>query len=299
MKVYPECLPCFLNQVVKTARAAGLEREQTIEVEREVAKFLHKGLEPEKSPGYNATFVHRIFKEKTKISDPYKALKEKYNSIALKLEPLLREEFYEKAENKLAAAIKLAALGNVIDFAVPSEFDLEEEIRNFFKTPFAYYDEAIFERFLVPGKELLYLADNAGEIVFDKFLIKELKERGLKVVLAVRGAPVLNDATAEDAVKTGLSEIVDDVIDSGNDIIGTELALVPERFKKRWEKAYFVVSKGQANFETLDEVRDKDIFFILKAKCGPVAKELRCKKGELVFLYNKRLLEMREGNENS
>ena len=299
MRVYPECLPCFLNQIVKTAKACGLEEKKTIEVEREAAKFIHKNLQPEKSPGYNATFIHRIFKEKTGIGDRFKALKEKYNSIAMKLEPVLYQEYYLKAENRLAVAVKLAALGNVIDFAVPSVFDLEEEIKNFFKTPFAYYDEAILERFLVPGKTVLYLADNAGEIVFDKFLVRELKERGLKVVLAVRGAPILNDATVEDAIKTGIAELVDEVIDSGSDIIGIDLERAPEKFREHWKRAYFVISKGQANFETLDGIYDKDIFFILKAKCNPVAKELRCKKGELIFLYNKHLLELKEGNENS
>jgi len=299
MRVYPECLPCFLNQIVKTAKACGLEEEKTIEVEREAAKFIYKNLRPEKSPGYNATFIHRVFKEKTKINDPFKALKEKYNSIAMKLEPVLYQEYYQKAENGLAVAVKLAALGNVIDFAVPSVFDLEEEIKNFFKTPFAYYDEAIFERFLVPGKTALYLADNAGEIVFDKFLVRELKERGLKVVLAVRGAPILNDATVEDAIKTGIAELVDEVIDSGSDIIGIDLDRAPEKFREHWKRAYFVISKGQANFETLDGIYDKDIFFILKAKCNPVARELKCKKGELIFLYNKHLLELKEGNEGS
>ncbi len=299
MKVYPECLPCFLNQIVKTAKACGLEPEKTIEVEREAARFIHKNLQPEKSPGYNAIFIHRIFKEKTKIEDPFKALKEKYNSIAMKLEPALYQEYYLKAENRLAVAVKLAALGNVIDFAVPSAFDLEEEIKNFFEIPFAYYDETIFERFLVPGKLVLYLADNAGEIVFDKFLIRELKERGLKVVLAVRGAPILNDATVEDAIKTKVAELVDEVIDSGSDVIGVDLERAPAKFKDYWKKAYLVISKGQANFETLDGVYDKDIFFILKAKCNPVAKELKCKKGELVFLYNKHLLELKEGNEGN
>lgn len=296
MKIYPLCLPCFLNQVRKAAEVAGLSREKTIEIEREAARFIYKDLEPEKSPGHNATYIHRIFKKMSGIEDPYKTLKDKYNSIALKLEPQLRKEIYEKAEDRLAAAIKLAALGNVIDFGVPTVFDLEEEIRNFFKTPFAYFDEAILERFLVPGKTVLYVADNAGEIVFDKFLMRELKERGLKVVLAVRGAPILNDATVEDAVKTGANEIADELITTGKDYIGVDFEFASEEFKKAWEKAFFVVSKGQANFETLEGVDDKDIFFILKAKCEPVARELHCNVGELVFLYNKHLLEIKEEN---
>ncbi len=299
MRVYPECLPCFLNQIVKTAKVAELSREDTISIERKVAKFLYKDLKLELSPGYNATFVHRIFKEESGVEDPFKNLKDKYNSIALKLEPILYEEFYLKSENRLAVAVKLAALGNVIDFAVPTSFDLEKEIKDFFKTPFAYYDEAILERFLVPGKSVLYLADNAGEIVFDKFLIRELKERGLKVILAVRGAPILNDATLEDALKVKVDEIVDEIVESGSDVIGIDLKGAPKAFKEAWDRAFFVISKGQANFETLDEVYEKDIFFILKAKCNPVARELRCNKGELIFFYNKHLLDIREENEGS
>ena len=299
MKVYPLCLPCFLNQVRKAAEVAGLSRERTIEIEREVARFLWKDLQPDKSPGHNATYIHRIFKKMSGIEDPYKTLKDKYNSIALRLEPYLAKEFYDKAENKLAAAIRLAALGNVIDFGIPRAFDLEEEIKNFFKTPFAYFDEAIIERFLVPGKTVLYVADNAGEIVFDKFLIRELKERGLKVVLAVRGGPILNDATVEDAVKTGVNEIADQLITTGRDYIGIDFEFASEEFKKVWNRSFFVVSKGQANFETLDGVDNKDIFFILKAKCQAVALELRCNVGELVFLYNKHLLEMKEENGES
>ncbi len=296
MKVYPLCLPCFLNQIRKTAEVAGLSREKTIEIERAAAKFIWKDLEPEKSPGHNATYIHRIFKKMSGVEDPYRILKDKYNSIALKLEPQLRKEIFEKAKDRLAAAIKLAALGNVIDFGVPNAFDLEEEIKNFFKTPFAYFDEAILERFLVPGKTVLYVADNAGEIVFDKFLMRELKDRGLRVVLAVRGGPILNDATVEDAVKTGANEIADELITTGKDYIGVDFEFASEEFKKAWERAYFVISKGQANFETLDGVDDKDIFFILKAKCEPVAVELRCNPGELVFLYNKHLLELKEEN---
>jgi len=294
MKIYPLCLPCFLNQIRKTAEVAGLGREKTIEIEREAAKFIYKDLQPEKSPGHNATYIHRIFKKMSGVEDPYKTLKDKYNSIALKLEPYLRKEIYEKAEDRLAAAVKLAALGNVIDFAVPDVFDLEEEIKNFFKTPFAHFDEAILERFIVSGKTVLYVADNAGEIVFDKFLMRELKERGLKVVLAVRGGPILNDATVEDAVKTGANEIADELITTGKDYIGVDFEFASEEFKKAWERAFFVISKGQANFETLDGIEDKDIFFILKAKCKPVAQELRCNVGDLIFLYNKHLLEMKE-----
>ncbi len=298
MKVHPECISCFFKQVLNVSRVSELSEVKTIKVMREVARFIHKELDVDKSPGHNATFIHRIFKEMTGVDDPYKILKDKYNDIATKLAANL-EPVYSSSENKLSVAVKLAALGNVIDFGVPRHFDLEKEVENFFNLPFAYFDVPILERFLVTGKTVLYVADNAGEIVFDKFLIKALKESGLRVTLAVRGAPILNDATVEDAMKTEVAQIVDRIVTTGGDFIGVDFSFVSEEFKESWESAFFVISKGQANFETLDGVEDKDIFFILKAKCPPVARELKCNLNDLIFLYNKRLLEIKEENEES
>ncbi len=296
MKVYPECIPCFFKQVLNVSRVADLPDRKTIKVMREVSRFIHKDLNVEKSPGHNATFIHRIFKEITGVDDPYKILKDKYNDIAMKLAANL-EPIYSSSEDKLSIAVRLAALGNVIDFGVPRHFDLEKEVENFLDLPFAYFDVPILERFLVSGKSVLYIADNAGEIVFDGFLIRALKESGLRIILAVRGAPILNDATVEDAMRTGVVQLADEILTTGGDFIGVDFEFVSDEFKESWEKAFFVISKGQANFETLDGIEDKDIFFILKAKCRPVARELKCNLNDLIFLYNKRLLEMKEGDE--
>ena len=298
MKVYPDCIPCFMKQILNVSKIAEVPDSLTIEILRESAKFISKDLRFDKSPGHNATFLHRIFKERTKINDPYKLLKDKYNEIALKLEPYLEEEFYRQSEDPLSIAIRLAAAGNVIDFGIPREFDLLEDIKNLLHLSFAYFDVAILERFFVPGKQVLYVADNAGEIVFDKFLLKELKRKGLRVVLAVRGGPILNDATVEDALKTGAADIVDELITTGKDFIGIDFDFISEEFKQHWEKSLFVISKGQANFETLDGIDSKDIFFILKAKCPPVAEELKCQVNDLIFLYNKHLLEIKESEDS-
>ena len=147
MKGYPECIPCFMKQVLNVSRVAEIPDSVTLDILRETAKFISRELQPDKSPGHNATFIHRIFKEKTQVKDPYKTLKDRYNDIALKLEPILERDIYEKAEDKLSIAIRLAALGNVIDFGIPRPFSLEEEIKNVLSAPFAYFDIAILERF--------------------------------------------------------------------------------------------------------------------------------------------------------
>ncbi len=296
MKVYPECLPCFMKQIYNVLKVSDADEVTSFKVLRKSAKFIAEELNIEKSPGHNATFLHRLFKELTQINDPYKFLKDKYTEVALSLEPEVYEKVYVTSSNKLETAIRLAAVGNVIDFGVPHKFSIEEELENILSQNFAYFDIEIFERFLVPNKTVLYVADNAGEIVFDKFLLRELKDRGLQIVFAVRGKPILNDATVEDAAKSGITEIVDELITTGNDFIGIDFEFCSDEFKKNWDNAYFIISKGQANIETLDNINEKDIFFILKAKCEPMAKELLCSRNDLIFLYNKHLTEIKGEN---
>ena len=304
MNVYPECIPCFLKQVYNILKFIDADKNLSIEILQETCKLIGEKLEPDKSPGHNATKIHKMFKSKVGVHDPFKPLKDKYTEIALKLEPEIEERFYNPAYDKLDMAVRLAAVGNVIDFGVPREekkerdsnhqfFDLEKEIETILSQKFAYYDKEIFERFIVPGKWILYVADNAGEIVFDKFLIRYLKEKGMKISFAVRGGPILNDATIEDALKSGIDEIVDKLITTGGDFIGIDFEYVSEEFKTEWEKAYVIISKGQANIETLENINSKDIFFILKAKCNAMAKELNCNKDDLIFVYNKHLLEIK------
>ncbi len=293
MKVYPECIPCFLRQIYNVLRVSEAENDVSFKVLRRSAKFISDELDISRSPGHNATLLHRMFREMTKINDPYKFLKDKYTEVALGLEPEIYEKVYLPAEDRLEVAVKLAAVGNVIDFGVPRKFDIYAELENFMSQKFAYFDIEIFKRFLVPNKEVLYVADNAGEIVFDKFLLRELKERGLKVTFAVRGGPVLNDATVEDALKSGIQELVDELITTGRDFIGIDLDFASEEFREKWERAFLIISKGQANIETLENVDNKDIFFILKAKCNPMAEELMCQRNDLIFLYNKHLSELK------
>jgi len=293
MKVYPECIPCFLRQIYNVLRVSEAENDVSFKVLRRSAKFISDELDISRSPGHNATLLHRMFREMTKINDPYKFLKDKYTEVALGLEPEIYEKVYLPAEDRLEVAVKLAAVGNVIDFGVPQKFDIYAELENFMSRKFAYFDIEIFKRFLVPNKEVLYVADNAGEIVFDKFLLRELKERGLKVTFAVRGGPVLNDATVEDALKSGIQELVDELITTGRDFIGIDLDFASEEFREKWERAFLIISKGQANIETLENVDNKDIFFILKAKCNPMAEELMCQRNDLIFLYNKHLSELK------
>jgi len=140
-------------------------------------------------------------------------------------------------------------------------------------------DLAGFAETISSAKDILYLADNAGEIVFDRLLIEQMPLK--KVTLAVKGAPIINDATMKDAEATGLTELVE-VIDNGSDAPGTILEDCSEAFRQRFDEADMVIAKGQGNYETLSEA-DKDIFFVLKAKCSVIARDLGCQVGSLIL----------------
>lgn len=136
-----------------------------------------------------------------------------------------------------------------------------------------------FKEAVSQAERILFLADNAGEIAFDRLLIELLPTE--KVTVAVKGKPVINDATLEDARMTGLTDLVE-VVDNGSDAPGTILASCSQAFRDRFEKAYLVIAKGQGNYESLSD-SDKDIFFILKVKCPVIAQGLHCAAGSMIL----------------
>ena len=129
--------------------------------------------------------------------------------------------------------------------------------------------------------DLLFLLDNAGEIVFDKLLIEELKDR-TSVTAVVKGAPIINDAVMDDAVQVGLTEVCE-VIDNGGPFIGSLPDLVPERFRRRMAAADVIVAKGQGNYETVDEFPG-DVFLILRAKCPTIAEHMGVAFGQVALI---------------
>jgi uncharacterized protein with ATP-grasp and redox domains len=136
-------------------------------------------------------------------------------------------------------------------------------------------DIEAFRKRAASAADILYLADNAGEIVLDRLLIESLGPE--RVTVAVRGHPVINDATLEDARTAGLTDLVT-VLANGSATPGTVLDGCSDEFRQRFERADLVISKGQGNYETLNEVA-RDIFFLFKVKCPVVAKMTRLPLG--------------------
>jgi uncharacterized protein with ATP-grasp and redox domains len=228
--------------------------------------------------------MHQHAKCITGIQDPYIRLKEQYNEIAKAIyERIIEEKWLDKADDPFDMACRLAIAGNIIDFSVGLKLEhsdvvksVEDSIKhNIYGTGTAALREAVKK-----AKKIMYLADNAGEIIFDKFLIEKLPLD--KVTYVVKGGPIVNDATMHDAISTGIIDLVK-VIDNGHPAQGTILKDCSSIFKREFSEADLIISKGQANFETLSDMKDKTIFYLLRAKCSSVATAIGCKQMDYVL----------------
>jgi hypothetical protein len=237
----------------------------------------------DKSPPHMGKEIHRIIKNLLGDIDPYKGLKDIYNKKAMDLYPRMKETV-AAADDPLETAVRLAIAGNIIDFGVSvknTHFRLIDVIEDTLKRPFAVEQYQEFKRDITNAKKILYAGDNAGEIVFDRVLIEEIPDFGEKVIYVVKGSPVLNDVTFDDARDTGLSEIIE-VIQNGSDAPGTILEDCNDLFLKAYNEADTVIGKGQGNYETLSEFCEK-CYYLLKAKCPVLARDLKVGVGDIVL----------------
>ncbi len=236
------------------------------------------------SPAENSTYSIWKANEIFNTKDPFEKKKKYYNEKALSMYPELIK-MVEDSEDSFEAAARVAVIGNVIDLGISTNINIEKAIEEVFSSGFSINHINFLKNDLKSAKMLLYLGDNAGEIVFDRIFIEEIKKYGVEVVFAVKSAPVLNDVTAVDAHGTGIDEIAK-VIETGSPMIGVILKTCSDEFLKYFNEADIIISKGQGNFETLDET-DANIYFILKAKCDVVAERLNVKIGDVMLIKNK------------
>jgi hypothetical protein len=229
------------------------------------------------SPPETGRLIYKRISEITGVEDPFKEVKDKYIKIALDLYPFLKKKVNE-SQDRLLTAIRLSIAGNVIDFGANQEFELEKEIDEILEKDFAVNDYREFCSALENTDKILYIGDNAGETVFDRILIEEMKK---PVLFVVRDRPIINDATYDDAVKSGLNKVAK-IVSSGTDAPGTVLSTCSEKFLKIYNNAKFIISKGQGNYETLSE-ENHPIFFLLKVKCPVIARDIGVKNGDIVL----------------
>jgi uncharacterized protein with ATP-grasp and redox domains len=280
MRTYFDCMPCFVRQALDAARLATDDEQIHEKVVRKVLRLAAE-LDMSQSPPAMGQEIHRLIRNLASSDDPYRKIKRRFNNLALKLYPELRKQIVG-SNHRLETAIRLAIAGNIIDFGVNSSVNESDLHKAISESLTADFDNMQLESFLDAtrqAEEILYLVDNSGEIIFDRLLIEQLPYE--KVTVVVKGRPVINDATVEDAELAGLPRIVE-VIDTGSDAPGTILESCNESFNRRFDAADLIVAKGQGNYETLSKV-DKNIFFILKAKCPIISRDLGCEVGEMIL----------------
>lgn len=280
MKMYNDCFPCIARGALEAARLATTDEAVQLDILQTVLEKLAK-MDPASPPPLMAGFIHQTIETWTGVTDPYAALKKKYNSLAMDLYPWLQTLKDDPGRDRFETSVRLAIAGNIIDFgtaAAVGENTLMDTISHALELPVNGSVDRL-KQAVEKADHILWLADNAGEIVFDKLMLEEMDMA--KVVYAVRGGPVQNDATLEDAQAVGLTDMVR-VISSGAAIPGTLLPWCGSELTAAFKQADLIISKGQGNFETLAH-DDPRIFFLFKAKCPVVARHGKCDLGDVVI----------------
>ncbi|HTG02175.1 MAG TPA: ARMT1-like domain-containing protein [Nitrospirota bacterium] len=280
MKTELRCLPCFFGQVSRSLHHAGVNGDRGRAIMR-MAEAIIERAALDDVPARTTTLIHRMVRGQTG-SDPYAAVKREYNRVALALLPAL-QAMAQESNDRLEAGVRVAIAGNVIDFGIYDTVDLDRSVEDSFRLPLVPDVFRLFSDKIRASRRILYLCDNAGEIVFDRVLLDILRAMGKDTLAVVKGAPVINDATLDDARDAGLVQS-SAIMDNGSDGIGTLLETCSPAFLDAYRNADVIISKGQANYETLAGECDERTFFLFKVKCPVVAEHLGRPTGDIVLL---------------
>ncbi|MBN1526407.1 MAG: DUF89 family protein [Candidatus Omnitrophica bacterium] len=290
MRTYLECIPCFFKQALEAAKLSGADERTRKKILDEIALSIPK-FPLASCPPEMARVIYGTVKRMTGKNDPYAKIKEKSNKLALSVYARLKKKV-ASSHDRLLTAIELAIAGNIIDYGVKNSLNVGEELNRILnkedkaisKENSSIFNYRSFRRALKGAKSVLYLADNAGEVVFDRVLIEEIKmsDKDKNIIYAVKEEPVINDALREDALIAGIGEKAA-IVSSGLDTPGTVLSLCSKEFLRIFRHADMVISKGQGNFEALSDC-GRPVFFLFMAKCPVIARDVRCGLGDVVLL---------------
>jgi uncharacterized protein with ATP-grasp and redox domains len=277
LKVEIRCASCILHRGYMETKEATNDPTLQFKAMSALIHFLAKEFKPTANPAYLGTQRDRLIKRITGNQDPYAERKRMSNRNALEMLPLAKNLVSDESSRDLRfrKACLCSIVGNVMEFDIPDNpfeyTDIQKLIQRAEKDLAIDEITQIFDK-AKKAKNILYLADNSGEIVFDTLLVQELKKLGAHVTVVVKGGPVLNDATMEDAKYVGMHEVADAIITTGTDAVGLILSECSDEFLSLYKSADFVVTKGMGYAETLTEI---DLAaphaLLLRTKCSPVA----------------------------
>ncbi len=288
-KISLECIPCILGVRVSEVKSIVGNEDEALYVAREMLSYYLEVLRRETNVTVIATLMFRWLKNKLNIRDPYKELKKQANLMGIKVYRKLKNYFNKLSRGKrLEMAVRLSLLGNSLDLGVvgytpPSLSELVDMLWSIRVT--GLNNIHVLED--VDGKLVLFLLDNSGEAVLDRFLAEELVSRGARVVGVVKSGSFQNDVTIEDVDYTGLRDSFSSIVETGTDASSIFFGEITDDLKGLLSQADLIIAKGMANYEYLSDFEThgngKQVVYMLKAKCEPVARSLGVKKGDYVL----------------
>ena len=277
MKTHLECLPCTVNSYLRLADTGVIPEEKKEALMRQLLSFLSE-VDYKHSPPEMGAELHRMIRKSLQNPDPYLKIKKEYNQMMLDLYPSFTE-MVEKSHKPFDTAMRLAIGGNVIDFGAKYQFDVMETIHKAMDSELAIDDSAKLQQALGNAQSVLYIGDNCGEIVLDKIFLEHLDVP--EKIFVVRGAPIINDITLDDARMVGMEKVAR-VVSTGDDSPGAVWERSSEEFRSLFNKADVVISKGQGNLEGLIERKHKNLYYLLVTKCELIAERIGTRKGGFV-----------------
>lgn len=276
MKTHPRCAPCLLSRVQFEAELSTKDLELQKKAVLIGIEVLRKYMIDGMPATHLSTKIHREAYRILGDIDPYSEKKKQSNAAALKLLPYAKEFVHEK--DSFRRSVLVSIVGNSFDFGVLG-FDADKATaREAMQKQIEHgLDVDDSDRMRSMVSNVVYLADNCGEIVFDMLLFEQIRQIGGKITLVVRGAPILNDVTITEVKELGIDKMVDRVLTTGSNAIGVCIQEAPPELVEAFGKASLIISKGMANYETMSEYRWRPIAYLLKTKCESVAEALGLK----------------------
>lgn len=274
MKISYECGPCFLRQAREALDLSCDDDLLKIEIMNDIFDFLSDNFTRNTNSNKTGSIIHGMIKSKTGCEDPYYNEKIKGNEIALSYLDDVKKIL--KENDTLESYVKIAIIGNILDFgAFTLDDDIEAVINESLKKDLAVKDIEEFENSLKRHDRVLYLVDNTGEIVFDKLLMAKIREYDVDITIAVKSEPILNDACMKEAIEAGLDEF-GEIVEIGAGTVGYVDSEISDEFREIFNSHEFIISKGMGNYEGLTEtdLSNKDIYFLLCAKCNTIARDI-------------------------
>lgn len=284
MRSFIDCIPCMFTQAIRSAQMVGLD-EAAI---HELVNVVGAGL-PEfdfgQSPPKNARVLYRTLAKLSGLDDPFKDAKRRHTELAKGMTPAMYE-WIDTVDDKLDAATRIAAAGNILDLGATAEpEDVEGVLHRALSHEHSQWDLETLRKDLEDATSLLVVGDNAGETVFDRVMLETIASLypRAQLYVSVRSAPIINDAILQDALAAGLDRVAT-IVSTGCDLPGVEIDEVSDEFRALFDTVDVVIAKGQGNFETLSEI-ERPLYFILTVKCRVVAEHLDLPLGSSVLLH--------------